>query len=177
MVRDQWFSGKRRKFKQPKKNVGFSLCVLEPDFFLRRDPDGHPVTGDFSELNLQQASDRYSSVVVFAALLASLDVDKLKSTVAELELDNFRWIDLVDQKESAYTAYTDELKRCIIELGGQIKHVQNPREISYLNIDRFVFSGDIIFARRDDHEKVGIELDKPKSFKELHKARKRRSFW
>jgi len=73
----------------------------------------------------------------------------------------------------------DAMKRRIISNGGRIKHVSNPREITALNMSRFVIDeeGSFEFTKTENADEIGIEVEKPQNFEDLNKRRAGKSFW
>ena len=171
---DQWLPGPRKRIKASTvaRSEGNVLIVLDPHLFSIRDKKGK-VTDTYSELMLTQASDLYDRVLIFCVYGKS-GANALKELVESIDgLNNIEFEECSDKLSTA----TETLKRHIIALGGRIKHVKNPREINHLNLHKFVIGEHIKFSRVDDWEKVGLKLDKTKSFDDLTKARKGKSFW
>lgn len=173
MAIDQWFAGPRKKPKGqregPPRRV---LFVLDPSMFFKRDAKG-TVLSEVSESMLRQALSKFDKVVVFPVYgLASAQV--LQEAVATYQLE----VEVAPLVSGATNATVAEmLKQKLISLGAEIKHHLNPREISHLNIEKFMISDHILIARREDWAKAGLELDKPESFEDVAKKRKNRSFW
>jgi len=173
MAIDQWFSGPRKKLQGqregPPRRV---LFVLDPSLFFKRDAKG-TVLSEASEAMLRQAVTKFDKVVVFPVYgLASAQV--LQEAVASYQLD-VEVAPLVGGSTNATVA--EMLKQKLLSLGAEIKHHTNPREISHLNIEKFLVSDHILIARKDDWAKAGLELDKPESFEDVAKKRKNKSFW
>lgn len=173
---DQWLPGPRRHFKVRPGEEGAEgearrvLVVLDPRLFGKRDHNDI-ILDEMSEDMLRQASSLYDQVTVFCEeCQACRDVKQLAES---LVLTN---VEVVFAPQD-FLEKTEELRKRILAVGGKIKAVKNPREIAYHNIERFILSGHILFARRDDWKKVGLELDKPKTFKDVQKERKGKSFW
>lgn len=173
---NQWLPGPRRHFKvRPGEEGGEDksrkvLVVLDPRLFGKRDPHDL-ILDEMSEDMLRQASSLYDQVIVFCEeCQACRDVKRLAEGAS---LAN---VEVVFAPED-FLEKTEELRKRILAVGGKIKAVKNPREIAYHNLERFVLSGHIIFARREDWKKVGLELDKPKTFKDVQGERKKRVFW
>lgn len=174
---DQWFPGKRKRFKargsldgEGGEPEGKILICHDPRLFGKRDKDGL-ILDEMSESMLMQACDLYDQVLVFCVeCQACKDV---KSLAESLGLSK---VEVIFQPEDPLLR-TEQMRKRIIQAGGRIKPAKNPREITYFNMERFVVSEHMVFAGREDWQKIGLELDKPQSFEDLHKERKKRSFW
>jgi hypothetical protein len=176
VMADQWLPGPRRHFKvrDEEGEVGDShrkiLVVLDPRLFGKRDSKGL-ILDEMSEDMLCQASSLYDQVMVFCEeCQACRDVRQLAE---DIQLKNVE----VTYISANLIEKTEELRKRIIAVGGKIKVVRNPREITFFSMEKFVLSGYIVFARRDDWKKVGLELDKPKTFQDVQKERKTKTFW
>ena len=148
------------------------LFVLDPSLFFKRDAKG-TVLSEVSEAMLRQAVAKFDKVVVFPVYgLASTQV--LQEAVATYQLD----VDMAPLMSGATNSTVAEmLRQRLLSLGAEIKHHINPREISHLNIEKFMLSDHILIVRKDDWAKAGLELDKPESFEDVAKKRKNKSFW
>jgi len=176
MADNQWLPGPRKHFKARSGEGNESgeprriLVVLDPRLFGKRDPKG-VILDEMSEDMLCQAADLYDQVLVFCEeCQACRDVRQLAE---DIQLANVEVVYLPDD----FLEKTEELRRRIVAVGGKIKVVKNPREIAYHNLDKFTMSGHIVFARREDWKRVGLELDKPKTFKDVQRDRSKKSFW
>jgi hypothetical protein len=173
MSEGQWLPGPRRHFKAREGKSGTQkriLVALDPRLFGKRDPKGL-ILDEMSEDMLCQASDLYDQVLVFCEeCQACRDVRQLAE---DLQLKNVE----VNYVSANLIEKTEELRKRIVAVGGKIKVVKNPREITYYSMEKFVMSDWIVFARRDEWKKVGLELDKPKTFHDVQRERKGKSFW
>jgi len=148
------------------------LFVLDPALFFKRDAKG-TVLEEVSESMLRQAVSKFDRVVVFPVYgLAKAQL--LQEAIGSLQLQ----VEVAPvMGGSTHATVAEALKQKLLSLGAEIRHHQNPREISHLNIEKFLLSDHIIIVRKDDWERVGLELDKPESFEDAAKKRKNRSFW
>ena len=171
---NQWFGSRRRKLKA-KGNDGWStsrtvLLILHSEFFKKRDSKGK-VQDEISLSVLQQVAVKFSKVLIFIPEI--MIKEQVETLCEDNQLENIE----VEIANSDTVARTDQIKKRIIAFGGRLKWVQNPREISYFNIDQFLLSDHITVARSEDHNKIGIEPEKPDDFDSLSDKRKGRSFW
>lgn len=174
---DQWFPGKRKRFRARGSLDGSGsgvegkvLICTDPRLFGKRNKEG-VILDDMSPGMLAQACDLYDQVWVFCVECEACK--DLKSLAEQLDLPK---VEVIFQPDDVLLR-TEQMRKRIIQAGGRIKPVKNPREITYFNMERFVVSEFMVFAGREDWEKIGLELDKPQSFEDLHKDRKKRSFW
>jgi hypothetical protein len=167
---DQWLPGPRR-FKTPTVDLKKILIVLQPAFFLQRGPKGEMLE-EYSVDMLREAAGMFDRVLIIDEMANTKynQLESLTKSTVEHGLDMFPVI-LGSLKS------IERLKERIIELGGRIKFAKNPREITVLNIDKWVEGDHIVFVRLDDHDKIGLTLDKVKSFDDLSSSRKKKSFW
>ena len=172
---DQWLPGPRKKIRASREGPNGSprkvLLVLNPTLFAVRDGKGE-VTDTISESMLRQAVAKYARVIVCPAFGWD-SVQRFKEEVARLQLP----VEVMDLAGNGSVKISEALRKMILELGGEIKHISNPREISHLNIEQYSLSSHIIIVRRDDWVKAGLELDKPLTFQDVSKQRAGRSFW
>lgn len=148
--------------------------IAAPLLFAKRDKRGKiadpPV---WSESMLQQASDVWEEVLVFIWPETVVN-QNLSNLVTLLGISN---ITVIDLPKTSTEELTNSVKKCIIDRGARIKPVKNPREVTYMNIRRHVDAPHMTWAGQDDHKKARIDLDKPKSFKDLQSERRLKSEW
>jgi len=179
MTRDQWFDGPRHIKKSGSKKR--MLVVLDPRLFSERDTKGNPTSVHLGLWNLdtlRAAASKWDLVLVLERRSFKKEIHEqnlLSNFVADKSLSNLQ---VLVCGESVLTT-TDAMKKLVLEAGAKIKHVGNPREITYLNMDKYVLDGENILWIRswDQTVEAGIEPEKPKSFEDLKEARKVRSYW
>jgi hypothetical protein len=167
------WTGDRRREK-PVKPVLKRILVADPMLFARRDKNNriNRIGLEWSELMLQQASSQWDEILIFCA--AEVELYQLQDKIKDMNLSN---IIITFFPAKSTEAITNMVKDCLIQRGAQIKQTRNPREITYLNLNKYIRSPNIVFAKANDHHLAKIELDKPKSFKELQDERKSRAKW
>lgn len=176
MTIDRWFDGGPRHIKKSgsKKRM---LVVLDPRLFSERDTKGNP-TSEWSLDTLHAAASKWDLVLVLERRSFKKEIHEqnlLSNFVTDKSIPNLQ---VLVCGESVLTT-TEAMKKLVIEVGAKIKHVGNPREITYLNMDKYVLDGENILWIRswDQTVEAGIEPEKPKSFEDLKEARKVRSYW
>jgi len=171
MAEDLWLPGARRQLKKSLDPNMKVLIVLDARLFCVRDAKGKD-TDQISDSMLQQAGGLYQKVVIMPVYGWVLE-KPIREAVDRLGLH----FEIEDPLQGSVQSRVELLKKKIMILGGRIKPHKNPREISHLNIDKYVEGDHILFARRDDWERVGLKLDKPETFEDHSSKRKRKAFW
>jgi hypothetical protein len=168
------WTGDRKRIKpepKPKKRT----LVTTPLLFAKRDRKEDIVTDGpcvvWSLSMLKQASEKWEEVLVFCDLMYAEDLSNL------VKIQEFTNIMILTFEKTCTDSRTQFMKECLIERGAKIITTKNPREVTYLNIKKYINAPHFTWARADDHDKVGIDLDKPKSFKELQSERKTKATW
>jgi hypothetical protein len=177
MTRDNWFSGPSNRIKKEPKAKKITLVVLDPRLFSVRDSKGNP-THEWSLDTLRAAVGKWEQVVVLERRSFKKEMSEqnlLFNFVADKDIPNIKVLVVGD----SVLQTTEELKKLVMDAGAKIKHVGNPREITYLNLDSHVSDAENILWIRswNQTEDAGIEPEKPKSFSDLKDARKVRSYW
>lgn len=172
MADDLWLPGARRQLKKsPVDGKLKVLIVLDARLFCVRDAKGKD-TDQISDSMLQQAATLFQRVVILPVYGWVLE-KPIREAVARLGLA----FEVEDPLQGSVQSRVELLKKKIMILGGRIKPHKNPREISHLNIDKYTEGDHILFARKDDWERLGLKLDKPETFEDHTRNRKRKAFW
>jgi hypothetical protein len=175
------WTGGRRRIKPASLAVKKTL-IASPLLFTKRDKRG--VIGDvpeWSETMLRQASKTWEEVLIFvypghggSCMTASVLADSLLKFLEPLSIPNIVVIVPAGDDTETLTTFT---KRCLVERGAKIKSVKNPREVTYMNLRKFIDAPHMHWAGNEDFKKAKIDLDKAKSFKDLQDERKARASW
>jgi hypothetical protein len=182
MSKGSWTGGRRRK-KINRPDYPKTLVVSDASFFLRRTKHNEiPPEGsqEWSELMVRQAAKKWPQVIIFE--LASQyptptsmeGFSSLEAFVDSLDVSNVKVITYEQQELDKVTAFW---KECLVELGAKIKPARNPREVTYLNLDKWIDAPHITWAGQNGHKQAKIEIDKPATFEELQKKRKKKAKW
>jgi len=175
------WTGGRRRIKPAPITVKKTL-IASPLLFTKRDK--HGAIGDvpeWSEPMLRQVSEAWEEVLIFvysglggSCVTASVLADSLLKFLKPLSISNIIVIVPVGEDTETLTTYT---KRCLVERGAKIKSVKNPREVTYMNLRKFIDAPHMHWAGNEDFKKAKVDLDKAKSFKDLQDERKRSASW
>lgn len=167
------WTGDRKRVK-PEKPVLKRVLVADPYLFARRDKNNriNKLNIEWSEQMLREASEKWDEVLVFCA--AEVELYGLQDQINEMGISN---IIITFYPAKSTESITNMIKDCLIERGAKIRSCKNPREITYLNLYKFVNAPNIVFAKSNDHTLAKISVDKPKSFKDLQHERKSRAEW
>lgn len=184
------WTGDRRSNRQKKVERKLkTLVVTDPVFFVKRDKRGLPRKDkphDYSEEMIKAATEQFESIVIFCSaknnpaqvvtFLKSLNfpVALTASQVLPLPVPQFR---VISYEQKDLESITSFWKETLLELGATFKRVRNPREITYLTLDRYMVADHITWVGPDDHFKIKIELEKDKTFQELQAERRKRAEW
>lgn len=171
-----WTGGRKRIKPTPIEHK--DTLIANAELFIRRDKhnevdrtfgaEGVP----WSMAMLRQASQAWEEVLIF---ITNKDyVESLPNFLKTLGLPNVTAFVFPSRLTEERTSF---MKQCLIERGARIKSVRNPREVTYMNLQKFIDAPHMTWAGANDHSKAKIEVDKPKSFSELQSERKRRSSW
>jgi hypothetical protein len=170
------WTGGRRRLKPVKKPRKKTLVVKDPSFFAKRDKKGNLTSMEEPEWStdmIEQAAEKWEQVLIFI-YGGRRATEKLNKVIESLSLSNIINYTHPSENVEHITAFW---KECLIKHGAEIKRARNPREITYLNIDKFVTAPHFTWVEGDDHKTAGIVVDKPKSFNDLQKERRKRSQW
>jgi hypothetical protein len=166
-----WTGGRRRtkpqKIKHPK-----TLIVADPIFFARRDKRGNvtdPV--QWSPDMLEAVLAKWELIVVFEEIHADHPISNFLKLYKEYP------IKLIPYEFGKVEDVTSQWKTALLELGATFKRARNPREITYLNLYRFMEGKHLHWVGADDHRKIKIKLDKAKTFMELQAKRRTKAEW
>jgi hypothetical protein len=174
-----WVSRKRRA-KRPTEEKTNTLVVINPFFFAKRNKNGQaPPNPEWSESMLRQAAEKWPKILIFFPLESPEMVEdglaeKLYRFTRDLKLSN---INIVTYSRTDPISATKVWREAIRSVGGTIVSPKNPREVTYLNMEKHTHASHITWVDLDDHEKLGVEIDKPKSFSDFQKVRKRSAGW
>ena len=172
--RGEWAIGnkKSKNTYSVKKAITNEKIVIVTDtrLFAKRDTKGKCLT-EFSESMLKEASDKFDSIYV----LTSKSFQALAAVVDGCSLNNFKF---VHRSESSNPVeIVNIIKKVVLECGGYLEHINNPRLVSHLNIGKYVKPNNIQIASKESWEHLGLTLDKPKTFKDTSAKRKNTAFW
>lgn len=169
-----WTGGKRR-IKPSKPKHLKTLIVADPSFFARRDKRGHVTEPrQWSEAMFEAATKKFELIVVFEQGGAEHSIDSFLKSQEKMNKDHFR---LIFYPFGPVEDITSHWKTVLLGLGATFKRARNPREITYLNLWRFMEGSHLHWVGADDHKKIRIKLDKAKTFQELQKERRLKAEW
>lgn len=172
MAAGSWTGGRRKK-KAVRPDYPKTLVVSDASFFRRRDKH-NKLMEEWSESMLRQAAQKWPQVVIFEKMEYNAASLSTFLFVADLKLSNVKIISYPQEELDKTTAFW---KECLTELGAKIKPARNPREVTYLNLDKWINAPHITWAGLNDHKKAKIEIDKPLTFQELQDNRKKKAEW
>lgn len=178
------WTGGRRKTKSPPVERIKTLVITNPLIFAKRDKKGEVPTEkiEWSEQMIKQAAKKWPQVLISCptfdvcpsvAKAAATD-DSFYIFAKSLNIPNVELIlfTTTDPEEA-----TKIWKERIIKAGGVYKRAKNPREVTYLNIQKYFDAPHITWAGTQDHKKAKIEIEKEKSFQDYQELRKRKAEW
>lgn len=170
------WTGDRKRIK-PSAMTFKKTLVAHPELFLRRNKRGEidygTETPDWSPAMLQQASEAWEEILIFVSASENYS-PSLAPLLQSLGITNITILTYPAEKSEIQAQF---MKQCLIERGARIKTVRNPREVTHLNMRAHIDAQHIHWAGANDHKKAKIDLDKPKTFKELQSERKTRASW
>ena len=122
----------------------------------------------------EAATKKFGLIVVFEAENADHSIASFLKSQENMYQDQFRLIRYTLGPVEDMTSYW---KTALVNLGATFKRARNPREVTYLNLHRFVEGSHLQWVGPDDHKKIKIKLDKAKTFQELQEERKLKAEW
>lgn len=173
------WTGGRKRTKLVPPSVKQTLIVVTPLLFAKRDRQGKvckPV--EWSELMLRQAANNWEEVLILLNSNESIlneNTRNLFRLLISLNISNI--VQLVIYPTDNTEEMTNFLKTQLIQRGARIKPIRNPREVTYLNMRQHIEAPHMTWVSQNEHTKARIDLDKPKSFKDLQNERKQKSTW
>jgi hypothetical protein len=121
---------------------------------------------------LRQAATVWEEVLIL--VYPDSTAKSLKKAVKSLDISNIKVVQYPDGTAEELTAFA---KKMLIAHGARIKSSKNPREVTYLNLQKFLDAPHMTWVGTDDHSKARIDLDKPRSFEDMERARKAKASW
>lgn len=171
------------------------LVIRDPRFLLKRNkhgvlPNKHVRRrladakdyGDpeWSERIIDELSKSWANVLVFwdyhnsVVGLGQIPADDLGELLEIMKIDNFEIVHFDSRKQFESV---ETLKRSTMQYGVTIKVAKNPREVNHLNLDMYLVAPFLTWAGAEDHDQLGIEVDKPNKFLDFANARKSKANW
>ena len=175
------WTGGRRRIKPKAIESKPTLFVSDPRLFARRNKVNsviYPI--EWSEQMVRDTVAKWEAICVFTTLrtltseLELEHVEDFKKFIKGLGINS---ITVTTSDSKNVEVATKEIKECIINLGGRFRPPKNPREVTYINARRYFDAPHITFVGMNGHKKVGIEIEKERSFNDCQKLRKKRSSW
>ena len=167
---DRWFNSPPRKSGKKRR----LLVVLDPRLFSVRDSKGLPIA-QWDIATLAEAGDKWDQIVVLERRSFQKGVEE-QNLLFDLK-DKPLNLAVIPCWESVLVT-TEQLRKKVLDFGGKIKHVKNPREITYLNMCDFVEADNIVWIQSwNQTELAEIEPEKPKTFDDFSRSRKVRAYW
>jgi len=167
-VSSSWTGGRRKLRKKPKRLK--TLVVVDSVFFRKRDKRGHVTDKHgYSDDMLAAVQDQFDLVVVFEPLNTKTPMAKY------VEESGSKKFSVIKYETHDIEKVTSLWKTTLVGLGATFKRVRNPREITYMNLDRYMLADHITWVGPDDHKKIKIKLDKIKTERALRRTQRKRS--
>lgn len=175
-----WVSKRRRvRIKEERKEARThpTLIVRSPLIFAKRDKKGdlpHDRTVAWSEKSIRSASNNWSKVLVFYKIENPNQHILFLKTLEFLGISNFSVVAYpIDDPEEATRLW----KQALVEHGGGFIPPRNPREVVYLNLNRYIDAPHFTWVGENDHNEAKVEIDKPKTFNDFQSMRKKAAQW
>lgn len=153
----------RNNVQQVEQPVAVTILIVTvPTFFLRRNHQGG-VMDEISDKTVDAVA-HFDKILVICSVTVydrMLELEKRNSKLRLFRVDR-------NAISSSMQSLTSTL---LHDYGVKVMPPQNRREMSWLNLDRYVSDPRVIFVGENDHAKLGLTVDKELSFRELVRKR------
>ncbi len=141
------------------------------EFFCKRDKDNKPLK-EFSERvwrdTLAECEGQHLIVCIEKATNWMREFFEGQPKNGRFEFFNVKYTNAAET--------TLRLRARLEEMGMQFRPIRNTRSVSFLNIHKFIHTGDFMTFGLDDHATVNVKVDKELTFQDLA-AQRRSNAW
>lgn len=145
------------------------LIVKGPLFFAKRESNGK-ATLEPSDETIDKVLQRFKTIIIFSATKDSRRVadyvKKRHPPTMVVEMDN-----------DAVMASVSRMVEALMSVGLVVGRPHNLREISWLNIDKFINDKRAVVVGPDGHSILGIEVEQEPDMNEMMRRRQRANEW